>query len=167
MLSTGICVLILVGLLSINLSYGMDAFGLRSSCVTKIHTDNNPWLCFVANSTNSSVALNKVGESAYYKLPVITLEYSRDGLLWNEYAWTESAGNVIVLSNKGDMVYFKAGSGGNAAFSRSQQMRYCFSLTGSVAAKGNIQSLLDATMQQTSVPGNAFAGLFRECECLP
>jgi len=97
----------------------------------KIQPSNN-YLCFTANKAGSTVALNKYGE------PPWTGEYSTDGNTWNTY--TPGTTGDITLSNVGDKVYFRGNITGH--FWVNDYLR--FSMTGSIAASGNINSMYTA-----------------------
>lgn len=108
-------------------------------------------LTFVS-SGESSVALVKVGEPFD-----ISLEYSIDGKCWKPYAIGET---IYLLENK---LSFRAGETGNKRFSKAPDGYYQFRISGEVAAKGNIMSLLDRSCRNNAVPSYAFFGLFVEC----
>ena len=103
-------------------------------------------LCFTANTAGSTITLNKIGSPAvnfiyvgYWDPNSIIVGGS---IVWQEY----TAGTAITLTNAGDKVYFGAQQGGNYSFSDHLQ----FSMTGSIAASGDINSLIDfATYAQT------------------
>ena len=113
-----------------------------------------PYLTFVS-SGESSVALVKVGEPFD-----ISLEYSIDGKSWNLYTIGES---IYLLKNE---VSFRAGETGNEVFSKGKDDYYQFKISGEVAAKGNIMSLLDRSCRKDAVPSHAFYSLFRDCNGL-
>jgi len=114
------------------------------------------YLTFIANTAGSTVALTRVG-SPY----TITLEYSTDrGHNWTTY----TEGNTITLGSVGSTVMFR---GDNDNFSENYYERYHkFVMTGSIAAKGNIMSLLDKSMVKTSLPNYGFVNLFSGCASL-
>ena len=111
-------------------------------------------LTFVS-SGESTIALIKKGEPFE-----ITLEYSVDGGVWKSY----SIGKTVILAD-GEELMFRAGADGNAFFSSSDGY-YNFKITGSVAARGNIMSLLNRKCGRNSVPSCAFLGLFANCRSL-
>ena len=114
-----------------------------------------PYLTFVS-SGESSVALVKVGEPFD-----ISLEYSIDGKSWNPY----TIGKAINLFDE-DKLSFRAGETGNECFSKGVNDYYQFEISGEVAAKGNIMSLLDRTCARNSLPSGAFCHLFKACQSL-
>ena len=61
---------------------------------------------------------------------------------------------------------FRAGEQGNAFFSLNASRYYHFKISGNVAARGNIMSLLDRKCARNSVPFHAFNSLFKYCEAL-
>lgn len=111
-------------------------------------------LCFTAEASNSSVLLLK----EYYDYGNdVSLLYSLNGENWESYG----IGNSIELTNVGDTVYFKA-DGENTCFNG-----YRFSMTGRIAARGNIMSLLNSTRTLTAIPSNyCFSYLFYDCASL-
>lgn len=116
--------------------------------------EESSYLTFVS-SGESSVALVKVGEPFD-----ISLEYSIDGKSWNPYTIGEA---IYLLKNE---VSFRAGETGNEGFSKGKDNYYQFNISGEVAAKGNIMSLLDRNCTRNNVPANAFAFLFKDCQSL-
>ncbi len=139
-----------------------------------VTTSSNNYLCFSAERNGSKIHLDKVGTP-----DDISLEYStNDGQTWNDYTWdggttTSSSGIVttightITLNKAGTRrIYFRAKEGEKAKFSKDSDNYYKFVMTGSFNASGNIMSLLDRTMQQTSVPSYAFYRLFYGCAAL-
>ena len=116
--------------------------------------EESSYLTF-ASSGESSVALVKVGEPSD-----ISLEYSIDGKSWNPYTIGEA---IYLLKNE---VSFRAGETGNEGFSKGKDNYYQFKISGEVAAKGNIMSLLDRSCRKDAVPSHAFYSLFRDCNGL-
>ena len=127
-----------------------------------------PYLNFTANAPSSCVQLNMVGgESAGLPLEY----YVEENRQWKSYTFTydadsnSSIGQPITLANAGDKVYFrKSGDGVATGFSTSDNSYYRFSVYGSVAADGNIMSLIDKHAETTTIPGAyCFAHLFESC----
>ena len=146
-------------LLSVLMAIVMMAMSPQRMCA-----DTQQCLTLTANTAGSTVTLNKQGSPTD-----ISLIYSTDGgSTWSEY----TIGTEITLTNAGDAVQFKAGTadntttGTNSTFSTAKDDYYQFSMTGSIAASGNIMSLLDATMQSTTVPNYCFYYLFKDCTSL-
>ena len=110
-------------------------------------------LTFVARQANSTVAMAASSGSA----PSVSLEYSTDRDTWSDFIVGTT---TVTLANVGDKVYIRAGSGGNSGIS-STSGRNTFVLTGSLDVKGNIMSLLDQTMESTTLSeDNTFYLLF-------
>ncbi|MCR5394056.1 MAG: leucine-rich repeat protein [Bacteroidales bacterium] len=108
------------------------------------------YLTLTAKKAGATVRLHKSGSPAD-----ISLQYSTDGVNWKGYTIDES----ITLANVNDYVCFRATST-NSRFSTGDWHYYIFELGDSIAASGNVMSLLDKTCQQTSVPERAFCKLF-------
>lgn len=118
------------------------------------------WLCFTAEQTNSTVRLDKSGSPN-----TVSLETSTDGSNWTDYSWSGSIGDTLTLANVGDKVYMRA-KNENLTFSSSGSGYYNFKMTGTIAASGNIQTLLRADGSRTDVPANAYLRLFYQCSSL-
>ena len=116
--------------------------------------EESSYLTFVS-SGESSVALVKVGEPFD-----ISLEHSIDGKSWNPYTIGEA---IYLLKNE---VSFRAGETGNEGFSKDLDDYYQFDISGEIAARGSIMSLLDRNCARNSVPANTFASLFKDCQSL-
>ena len=106
----------------------------------KPNPEESMCLTFVS-SGESSVTLVKVGK------PVdISLEYSLDGTNWNPY----TIGETIYLLE--DKLSFRAGESGNRRFSKGVDDYYQFDISGEVAARGSIMSLLDRSGCKNVMP---------------
>jgi hypothetical protein len=116
-----------------------------------------PWLCFTANTSNSSVTTKIQGT-----LDVVpTLEYSTNGSDWSAFVIGET---TVKLKNKGDKVYIR---GDNSSFAKDGVNFINFVLGGSIKASGNIMSLVDKSCKSTTIPSNeCFISLFLYCENL-
>lgn len=128
------------------------------------------YLCFTALVDNTTISFGRFkgagyfGEKDYNYYP--TLEYSRDGLTWQNYTIDEK----IVL-NAGDKVYWRGDNttiskkwepGVENHFSSTTNYNKFFS-TGGVAGSGNVMSLLDKTCKSTTITGEeCFAYLFSD-----
>ena len=121
----------------------------------KPNPDESLCLTFVS-SGESTITLIKIGDPS-----LITLEYSTNGSIWNPY----TIGDSISLLD-GEKLMFRAGKDGNDYFSLNSSHYYNFKISGSVAAKGNIMSLLDRSCHKKIVPSHAFNSLFKYCEAL-
>ena len=141
---------------------GTDATITRgtSNCPTGWNVVNSyAGLRFTAQQANSTIALVATGTPTYTP----TLRVSTDGETWTPY----TIGSTITLANVGDKVYFSAGTEENVAINTSPTNYYSFHMTGRIAAAGNIQSMLDATLASTMTPlANCFAYLFKDCTAL-
>lgn len=110
-----------------------------------------------AAQANSTVSMVSSLETAP------NLEYSTDGVTWQEWQHTTAEGthtfDTITLGAIGDRVYLRGDNPdgladvGTMAFSN-------FSLTGAINGGGNVMSLLDTTMELTEVPADGFGSLF-------
>jgi len=112
-----------------------------------------PGLCFTANTAGSTVKMSVNGS------PIGTdFKTSIDGTTWTTFT---PGTTTITLANVGDKVYFK-GNNPNG-LSTSQSNYYWFDLQqGSVAASGNIMSLIDdGACTTTTIPSEyCFYNLF-------
>ncbi len=121
------------------------------------------YLCFTATGA-SSVTLNKVSNPTE-----VTLETSKDGTSWEDY----TIGTAIDLAD-GDKVYFRNKSETPATFfsteAYSKGSHYKFAMTGSIAASGNVMSLIDQDCSITDISAtsyqNCFFELFKDCASL-
>ena len=111
-------------------------------------------LTLTALTAGSKVTLNKAGSP-----PDITLEYSTGG------AWTTyTIGTEITLASAGDYIKFR---GDNSTFSTTANDYYQFSMSGTIAASGNVMSLVDSTCKSLTIPCDfCFRYLFRGCSGL-
>ena len=104
---------------------------------------------------NSTVALAQIGSA-----PTVDLKYSLDdGETWTQ--WDFSAISLI----DGQSVCFK---GLNTTFATSANDYNKFVMTGSIAARGNIMSIIDdGVCTKTTIPANyCFYSLFLGCDSL-
>ena len=111
-------------------------------------------LCFTAVAVNSSVQLTAVGSA-----PAVTLIKSFDGVNWDEYI----VGDVIELPSIGKSVYLAAGEGGNNAFGSSSDVYHKFVINGLVAASGDITSLRNFDLVQTTLATFCYRSMFQGC----
>ena len=121
----------------------------------KPNPEEPSYLTFVSTG-ESTISLIKIGNPD----PII-LEYSTNGSTWTPY----TIGGAITISN-GENLMFRAGETGNECFSKFYVDYYQFEISGEVAAKGNIMSLLDRTCARNSLPSGAFCHLFKACQSL-
>ena len=106
----------------------------------------------------TSITLTKTGTP-----DPVSLEYKVDDGEWTSY----TVGNAIDLTD-GQELSFRAGASGNASFSQSVFNYYTFSITGggTVAASGNIMSLLNRAGGLTIPNSYCFFSLFYNCQKL-
>ena len=123
-------------------------------------TPTNDWLCFTATQANSTVKLNKNGSPG-----AISIETSTDGSTWSDYSWTDSTGDTLTLANVGDKIYLRAKTE-NQTIGSSNSNYYKFSMSGKIAASGNIQTLLNADGSRTDAPDYCYYSMFKGCTSL-
>lgn len=118
--------------------------------------DSRPaYLRFTATAANSTVQLTAVGSP-----DAVSLEYALDGGTFVAY----TIGDTITLANVGDYVEMRhAGSSPITQLSKSANDCYKFVMTGTIAASGNVMSLLDASCESVTVGAYCFLSLFRSC----
>lgn len=116
-----------------------------------------PYLCFTANTAGSTVQLTK-----NWSPTSVTLETSTDKSNWTTY----TMGDTITLSNIGDKVYWRNTSDTDTGFSAlsSNSFYYQFVMTGSIAASGDVNYLLNKNSTTTASWG--FKRLFQNCSVL-
>ncbi len=124
------------------------------------------YLCFTANTDGSTVELKKCDSPN-----VVTLQYSTDkGESWTTVNFSsECTTGVIELEKAGDKVYFRnTNTAENVeGFSKDYNNCYYFKMSGSIAASGNVMSLVDYDVKTTKIPNNyCFTYLFSECSAL-
>ena len=134
------------------------------------------WLCFTA-SADSTVSTNtKTDGTVSSAAP--TLEYSKDdGTTWTDFELSYydaldnliTAGTTVALAS-GEKMYIRA-KGTNTAFSdfaSGSDYRFIrFLLTGTIAASGNVMSLVDKDCKSTVIPSDfCFYILFQYCTSL-
>ena len=131
----------------------MTLFTLSASA----QPDKN-YLCFTANTARSEVMLIRYGTPT-----AVTIEYSTDGTNWNDYPINK----LIKLANVDDKVYFRNAKPASevTGFSKGSSNNYHFDLEGSIAASGNVMSLVDVNCATTTIPCDyCFSSLFEGCE---
>lgn len=112
------------------------------------------YLCFTANTANSTIKLNKNGSPT-----AITLETSTDGINWSTYTF----GSTITLANVWDKVYWRNTSETTTWFSKSTSHYYQFVTTWSIAASWDINYLLNKNSATTLVSNYCYNNLFYWC----
>ena len=92
----------------------------------------------------------------------ISLEYSKNGESWKDFVIDTTTVNLA----NGDKVYFR---GNNNSFSDNSGDYVKFVMTGpgTIAASGNVMSLVDKTCASTTIPdNNCFIKLFENCSIM-
>ena len=84
---------------------------------------------------------------------------SFDGVNWEDY----TVGEVIDLPSIGDFVYLAAGEGGNNTFASSSSYYNKFVIGGLVAATGDITSLRNFDLVQTTLAPYCYYRMFYNC----
>ncbi len=116
--------------------------------------DDTNYLCFTSTGSSSIKIRTRDGGPA--TLP--SLEYSKDKITWKDFVIEDT---TVELAD-GEKVYFR---GDNNSFSDGGYLN--FEMTGSIAANGNVMSLLDKTCKSVKIPNDScFALLFYECTVL-
>lgn len=119
----------------------------------------NGYMYLEAAQANSTVGMVSTLETSP------NLEYSTDGVTWQEWQHTTADGtrtfDTITLGAVGDRVYFR-GDNPNGLGNFDDELNSTFVLTGSIKAGGNVMSLLDKTMVLTEVPAGGLYALFAD-----
>ena len=91
--------------------------------------------------------------------------YSTDGNAWQTFT---AGTTTVTLANAGDKMYLKAGSGGNTTFfSFDTFVGWRFTMTGSIAASGNVNRLLnDEDPDSATLTMGCYMGVFAGCSSL-
>ena len=115
------------------------------------------YLYFIANTAGSTITLSKT-----WSPTAVTIETSTDGSTRSTYTF----GTTITLSSAWSKVYFRNTSPTPTWFSTNSSNVYTFSMTWSIAARGDINFLL-CKKSTTTIIGNAcFLYLFQNCTAL-
>lgn len=124
------------------------------------------YLCFTAGEGGATIKLSKVGSPT-----TVTIQYQKNGI--TDSGWTAvdfetatTTGDIITLAAN-DFVYFRNASNVVTGFSNGTDNYYYFVMTGSIAASGNVMSLVDRNCATTTIPcTNCFNFLFKDCTAL-
>ena len=123
---------------------------------------NTTPLTFTALAAGSTVSTTNQGGTV---ANTPSLEYSTDGENWEPFTLNtgdDATNTKIILANVGDKVYLRA-TGTNDSFSADDGY-IKFTMTGSIAASGNIMSLVDKECKSTVIPSKlCFYCLFANC----
>lgn len=114
-------------------------------------------LCFTANTANSTVQLTK-----QWSPTSVTLEKSTDWKTWESYTiWS-----TITLTNEWDKIYFRNTSESTTGFGNSTSDYYQFLMTWSIAASGDVTSLINKNWTDAMISDCCFFSLFKWCTSL-
>ena len=96
----------------------------------------------------------------------INFQYSTDGKNWTEWVLGETQFDPISIP-VGTKLYLR-GNNPNGVYSPNGPASEHFTFTGSgtINASGNIQSLIDPTMERADVPEYCYKGMFSNCVLL-
>ena len=121
-------------------------------------------LCFTAVGSDMTV---KYGNTYDYVSGMqeagINFQYSTDGKNWTDWVLGETQFDPISIP-VGTKLYLR-GNNPNGVYSPDGPGNEHFTFTGSgtINASGNIQSLIDPTMERTDVPDNCYLNMFLGC----
>ena len=121
-------------------------------------------LCFEAVGADMTVKYgNDFGYAGGMQEAGINFQYSTDGKNWTEWALGETQFDPISIP-VGTKLYLR-GNNPNGVYSPNGPTgeRFRFTGSGTINASGNIQSLIDPTMERTDVPENCYKGMFSGC----
>ena len=124
-------------------------------------------LCFTAVGSDMTVKYGNDSNYAYgMKDAGINFQYSTDGQNWTEWVLGETQFDPISIP-VGTKLYLR-GNNPNGVYSPSGPANEHFTFTGSgtINASGNIQSLIDPTMERTDVPKDCYYCMFWNCSNL-
>jgi hypothetical protein len=114
------------------------------------------YLCFTANTANSTVQLTQ-----NWTPTAVSLETSTDWETWSAY----TIGSTITLSNIWDKVYFRNTSETTTGFSKDSSNLYKFTMSWGIAASWDVNYLLNKN-STTTLSNNCFIRLFHYCTSL-
>ena len=127
------------------------------------------YLCFTANAVGSTVELKKNGD-AYNVILQYSTDYCKN---WKSVNFeSRLARAIITLEKVNDKVYFRNQRSANEVSGFSKDYSYGFNnyqfvMSGSIAASGNVMSLVDKDVETTTIPNKyCFIRLFYKCEAL-
>ena len=112
------------------------------------------YLTFTAETAGSTVSLLLQGAATERNV-----EWSTDGDSWTPFTWANGATDAVTLANVGDSVMIRCNDG---QFSTGDSDWVQFVFTGTIAASGNVMTLLSYTGTDSAVPAYAFLNLFRD-----
>lgn len=119
---------------------------------------------YFENISGSNNTLTLTRNNSDDQCPVVTLEYSTDGVNWQEWQAVNDVRTYTIPTN--GKFYLR---GNNTAFGQNANGYdyHQFSSNRNIEAHGNIMSLLDKTMQSTTITSTGcFRSLFRNMTTL-
>ena len=128
-----------------------------------------PWLCFTAGEDSSKVSTEIFIDVGTVPSSLPVLEYSvNGGISWETFIVDETQ---VTLAKAGDKMYLRAKTTNDVfsdIFESEANRRYIrFKMTGSIAASGNVMSLVDKDCETKTIPNYVcFYGLFSDCDVL-
>ena len=139
---------------------GCDDSSSSSAEITK----SSSWLCFTANSAGVVIS-TEVVENGTLSTPYPSLEYTTDGgKKWHEFKIEDTS---VTLEKAGAKMYIRAIDKNDAFSDADESLNYrfiSFTMTGSVAASGNVMSLVDKSCKSKVIPSRVcFSSLFDGC----
>lgn len=124
-------------------------------------------LCFTAVGSDMTVKYgNEYDYADGMQQAGINFQYSTDGEKWTEWVLGETQFDPISIP-VGTKLYLR-GNNPNGVYSPKgpASERFTFTGSGTINASGNIQSLIDPTMERTDVPENCYLAMFQDCTSL-
>ena len=124
-------------------------------------------LCFTAVGSDMTVKYgNEYSNTDGMKAAGINFQYSTDGQNWTEWVLGETQFDPISIP-VGTKLYLR-GNNPNGVYSPNgpANERFTFTGSGTINASGNIQSLIDPTMERTDVPNSCYSKMFYGCSSL-
>ena len=120
-------------------------------------TPTGDYMYFEAVDANSTVSMMSMLTTAP------NLEYSTDGVTWQEWQHATAEGvhtfDTLTLTAVGDRVYLRGDNPSGLSEPQSPKTSK-FQMSGKINAGGNIMSILDKSMELTVVPDSGFMYIF-------
>ena len=113
------------------------------------------YLCFTANTGGSTIRMQEFGATGFTPLIYVSTD--------DKQTWTQWDLSAITLANAGDKVYMK---GTNDRLAAHGSADWEFNMTGSIAASGDLTTLLDENGTDTLAYQFTFSYLFYDCTSL-
>ena len=121
--------------------------------------DEVNYLCFTANVAGSTIGMHE--DFGASNPPIINLEASVDGETWTPFV---VGTDTITLANAGDKVYLRGDN--PSGFSDENEFCYMFDMTGSIAASGDIMTIISKDKSNNTIPEKGFYAMFWGNEAL-